>query len=156
MGSPPRVRGKLHPAHQLPVPAGITPAHAGKTPAPSRNSLTGRDHPRVCGENALRAESIRILEGSPPRVRGKWHILRVLHQLPGITPACAGKMRPFYPGGDYERGSPPRVRGKLKRIANGIRKYRITPACAGKITTAPAHTTARRDHPRVCGENPAK
>ena len=91
-GSPPRVRGKLHPAHQLPVPAGITPAHAGKTPAPSRNSLTGRDHPRVCGENAYASCAPGSYQGSPPRVRGKCIAALEGHILPGITPACAGKM----------------------------------------------------------------
>ena len=90
-GSPPRVRGKLHPAHQLPVPAGITPAHAGKTPAPSRNSLTGRDHPRVCGENNANDAEGNTHAGSPPRVRGKLHNSLPLCYVSRITPACAGK-----------------------------------------------------------------
>ena len=90
-GSPPRVRGKLHPAHQLPVPAGITPAHAGKTPAPSRNSLTGRDHPRVCGENALVPCAVSSDRGSPPRVRGKLGIRIARLFVVRITPAWAGK-----------------------------------------------------------------
>ena len=50
-------------------------------------------------------------------------------------------------------GSPPRVRGKLEIPRRAHPRPGITPACAGKTTTAPAHTTARRDHPRVCGEN---
>ena len=52
------------------------------------------------------------------------------------------------------RGSPPRVRGKLitgslKRCAAGI-----TPACAGKTERATRAGFRKKDHPRVCGENP--
>ena len=172
-GSPPRVRGKLHPAHQLPVPAGITPAHAGKTPAPSRNSLTGRDHPRVCGENAYASCAPGSYQGSPPRVRGKYNGGIVNNTATGITPACAGKMhsrpRRSYPARDHPRvcgenddsyprahvrlGSPPRVRGKSLFALVKTVEGRITPACAGKILTTPAIRCPIVDHPRVCGEN---
>ena len=92
----------------------------------------------------------------------------------GITPAHAGKTSSRTPRTSRPRdhpracgenldipfwkvstlGSPPRMRGKpkwsqKKKVAAGI-----TPAHAGKTTTDPAHTTARRDHPRACGENP--
>ena len=54
-GSPPRVRGKgvrLPPLH---VPAGITPAYAGKRLQNDKGNIYGRDHPRVCGEKRTTA-----------------------------------------------------------------------------------------------------
>ena len=90
-GSPPHVRGKppdtISSTHRF----GITPACAGKTPGCLRNRMNGRDHPRMCGENAPPDNTLCSALGSPPHVRGKL-ILRI--QLPlvlGITPACAGK-----------------------------------------------------------------
>ena len=70
-GSPPRVRGKLKSIGADCAVDGITPACAGKTGKSPKSLITDKDHPRVCGENAL-----------------------VSFQLPGmdgITPACAGK-----------------------------------------------------------------
>ena len=50
VGSPPRMRGK----ESLHTPTcrntGITPAYAGKSAYKNRLFLSGRDHPRVCGE----------------------------------------------------------------------------------------------------------
>ena len=53
--TPPRVRGKgvrLPPLH---VPAGITPAYAGKRLQNDKGNIYGRDHPRVCGEKRTTA-----------------------------------------------------------------------------------------------------
>ena len=50
-GSPPRMRGK-RPLSQSPAaPAGITPAHAGKTSRGYNFREASGDHPRACGEN---------------------------------------------------------------------------------------------------------
>ena len=50
LGSPPRMRGKVHNAPRGKRFLGITPAYAGKSlrPVPARRKP--RDHPRVCGE----------------------------------------------------------------------------------------------------------
>ena len=50
-------------------------------------------------------------------------------------------------------GSPPRVRGKLPDTGNRKNAKRITPACAGKTVRRLGLRRARKDHPRVCGEN---
>ena len=71
MESPPRVRGKgvrLPPLH---VPAGITPAYAGKRLQNDKGNIYGRDHPRVCGEKGIFTCLMAFLMGSPPRMRGK-------------------------------------------------------------------------------------
>ena len=52
-----------------------------------------------------------------------------------------------------ETGSPPRMRGKLYSTEDKITVTRITPAHAGKTHRFLTAATARRDHPRACGEN---
>ena len=90
-----------------------------------------------------------------------------------ITPAYAGKtaagLSDCRAGWDHPRvcgenitlsyrlrslsGSPPRMRGKRFRVAaEGCRK-RITPAYAGKTKPTCKPPSAKKDHPRVCGEN---
>ena len=173
VGSPPRVRGKLYLLLSLLKNQGITPACAGKTPPESGLPFCPRDHPRVCGENDERIESVDDFEGSPPRVRGKLRRAHLCDGHIGITPACAGKT-PALPSParrprDHPRacgenlciapqilflsGSPPRMRGKhsssrLIRLRAGI-----TPAHAGKTHGGEGKSRANRDHPRACGEN---
>ena len=50
-------------------------------------------------------------------------------------------------------GSPPQVRGKLSPSSLGLLYSRITPAGAGKTRAKLRCFSARRDHPRRCGEN---
>ena len=91
VGSPPRVRGKVQCVPRGVDAMGITPACAGKRKAETTFAFAIRDHPRVCGEKDRTASMKEILEGSPPRVRGKALRLRQLIRAAGITPACAGK-----------------------------------------------------------------
>ena len=71
IGSPPRVRGKeVAPAGQRGY-LGITPACAGKSERFGRCFGAEQDHPRVCGEKVLGCIARFLLQGSPPRVRGK-------------------------------------------------------------------------------------
>ena len=90
-GSPPRVRGKALSTFSSSVPAGITPACAGKSRKASLQSIRQRDHPRVCGEKAKSITVVTFLLGSPPRVRGKARFYFHRQSVDGITPACAGK-----------------------------------------------------------------
>ena len=89
--TPPRMRGKhTTPAAQSPGP-GITPAHAGKTPACQSSQAPPWDHPRACGENHGRQLDFDGEKGSPPRMRGKQQGGRADRESEGITPAHAGK-----------------------------------------------------------------
>ena len=72
-GSPPRVRGKHLGVQDAAALGGITPACAGKTLCYTRKEPSAGDHPRVCGENHIAAHPLKIIVGSPPRVRGKLH-----------------------------------------------------------------------------------
>ena len=151
-GSPPRVRGKVLAALMPENRVGITPACAGKRPAPEKTLPGFGDHPRVCGEKRPMSWPSMRPRGSPPRVRGKAISSVSITSAAGITPACAGKryQRPFLCSGmrDHPRvcgekllclkswlprlGSPPRVRGKEYRVKRCSCDDGITPACAGK------------------------
>ena len=133
-----------------------------------------RDHPRVCGEKSSLLLLLSGISGSPPRVRGKVHIVTLRHQRRGITPACAGKSIAVADlkgaDGDHPRvcgekifllaattrilGSPPRVRGKVQAQVVVTLVLGITPACAGKTYSSPRQHHNHKDHPRVCGEKP--
>ena len=146
------MRGKRRRATGSRARSGITPACAGKTRPSCSVHWKKRDHPRVCGENAMASAISGTTLGSPPRVRGKQRRCRLSRDSYGITPACAGKTkevleRPLQ-GKDHPRvcgenqketlsmisliGSPPRVRGKLRLNAFVVNRAGITPACAGK------------------------
>ncbi len=171
-GSPPRVRGKGANITGNSLVKGITPASAGKRGRCCRDSRLCWDHPRECGEKAMRFIPTSLRTGSPPRVRGKVVPCVMLAAVSGITPASAGKRTRLvlyvHNLGDHPRecgekrsiasqsprtsGSPPRVRGKeLQERYNPI-KGRITPASAGKSYVSVRFVIWPRDHPRECGE----
>ena len=89
-GSSPHVRGARHAMTSWFRLQGIIPACAGSTRVMVIPSEPTRDHPRMCGEHALWADTAANCAGSSPHVRGA-----LLHQLiaghrAGIIPACAG------------------------------------------------------------------
>ena len=112
------------------------------------------------------------MKGSPPRMRGKGHIMGCSLAWKRITPAYAGKrsynglftsMEEDHPRvcGEKQlyqcfcnddRGSPPRMRGKGEADAHYSKRIRITPAYAGKRTHRRYGVPGYWDHPRVCGE----
>ena len=132
--------------------ARITPAGAGKTSAFFSVCLSAGDHPRRCGENRVNLLRYALLNGSPPRMRGKLKFCLCSRTITRITPADAGKThapRPIsatpqdHPRGCGEnggnrrqasayRGSPPRMRGKRRHSRRFAVITRITPADAGK------------------------
>ena len=170
--SPPRMRGKVHPAHHAEQGDGITPAYAGKSRCNLPSTAPWKDHPRVCGEKASPMMKPAPPLGSPPRVRGKAKKRCRSCPLTRITPAYAGK-RPAASAArsakwDHPRvcgekfrfillsllssGSPPRVRGKAGGCRTAAASSGITPAYAGKSVIRISDGCLRRDHPRVCGE----
>ena len=150
-GSPPLAREQHNSSNPLFSAPRITPACAGTTHRDIRPSGTSWDHPRLRGNNYLRAKLEVTQGGSPPLAREQR--LRGLVQLPerGITPACAGTTsscpvsdtdwrdhprlrgnhRQSRTGGGAERGSPPLAR-EQPEICSELRAFPgITPACAG-------------------------
>ena len=152
LGSPPQVRGKPKQGIQYIKKMGITPAGAGKTIGICFCAGQYRDHPRRCGENVYVFPCVRNKPGSPPQVRGKHFLIKILVAALGITPAGAGKTwdiafyvgktqdhprrcgenKPIWDIGFWGIGSPPQVRGKLSLFSGIVRITGITPAGAGK------------------------
>ena len=74
IGSPPRMRGLYATCAIPPFLKGITPAHAGTILRAFAQVVCNRDHPRACGDYSLtHLPSLSVL-GSPPRMRGLWHM----------------------------------------------------------------------------------
>ena len=128
------MRGKAGRSPWLLLPAGITPAYAGKSPGCGKPCGKNRDHPRVCGEKSGFCQRSILHLGSPPRMREK----------------CARRHAV-----QAEVGSPPRMRGKVRKTLLPARQTGITPACAGKSIIILTSNTTGGDHPRVCGEKNA-
>ena len=70
-GSSPRGRGKQPMVRNGRIHGGLIPAWAGKTTYRAGVQLTARAHPRVGGENSVRARKALASPGSSPRGRGK-------------------------------------------------------------------------------------
>ena len=166
------MRGKAGTESSTPTSARITPAYAGKRNGQSPTMLLRRDHPRVCGEKCSDHIDKGMIEGSPPRMRGKVLCICPLFCVLGITPAYAGKRaeqaHSMSCSEDHPRvcgeksgscfflsivlGSPPRMRGKASITEIDTSKARITPAYAGKSRPDFPDLRPAWDHPRVCGE----
>ena len=132
-----------------------------------------QDHPRVCGENSANCVEVRLLIGSPPRMRGKQGFPFPSCARRRITPAYAGKTfvryvrvvgfkdhprvcgenSPSRIGLTTSNGSPPRMRGKRFFLPAAQTGKRITPAYAGKTRLQRRINMPNEDHPRRCGEN---
>ena len=69
-GSPPLARGTGPRNSVWQRNHGITPACAANSPACHSRGCTNRDHPRLRGEQPVRADEITWRGGSPPLARG--------------------------------------------------------------------------------------
>ena len=115
MGSPPRVRGKDPRTSPSALSSGITPAYAGKRTLFCLAGRRNRDHPRVCGEKCSDHIDKGMIEGSPPRMRGKDFYYFFVPNRIRITPAYAGK-RNGRLGRAGHRKDHPRVCGEKKKV----------------------------------------
>ena len=126
------------------------------------------------GEKCIEVCPVVVLQGSPPRGRGKEIVDVTEWPTNRITPAWAGKsaheLFEVIPNEDHPRvggekgsryreqvralGSPPRGRGKalLAECRHGV--VGITPAWAGKRPQTAHRVKPQQDHPRVGGEKP--
>ncbi len=153
--------------------AGIIPAYAGSTRIGIRRTLSGRDHPRVCGEHKSFTIEIGEAPGSSPRMRGARIMACLVNTRTGIIPAYAGSTTISRSAAtatwDHPRvcgehwmywvvtesppGSSPRMRGAPRLDSDGIVHYGIIPAYAGSTHKPSLIFVLSRDHPRVCGEH---
>ena len=151
-GSPPHTRGAEADSEANGGTAGITPAYAGSSKSMMQVSRSGRDHPRIRGEQKGLSTAFQRHPGSPPHTRGAgtgelkkphWH---------RITPAYAGSSDRV-PWGQHYVWDHPRMRGEQYKCSSCVCVYGgITPACAGSSTLTGYHINTHRDHPRMRGE----
>ena len=91
VGLPPRMRGSRLLDDATATGLRSTPAYAGKPPSAPSVRWSDRVYPRVCGE-AGRGPYLHFLHyGLPPRMRGSRLARHNQANLPGSTPAYAGK-----------------------------------------------------------------
>ncbi len=152
IGSPPRMRGKAARLCLFSFFLGIAPAYAGKRLASAVVPPSSEDHPRVCGEKNVKMLKSKWKLGSPPRMRGKVGVVKLLFELPMDHPRVCGEKLLLYSRYKPCKGSPPRMRGKARESPASGRMTGITPAYAGKRSVEEDVTWSIRDHPRVCGE----
>ena len=134
------------------------------------------DHPRVCGEHIGLTPHVALTRGSSPRVRGTPRVRTRSAWVAGIIPACAGNTEVISLFSNLSRdhprvcgehadnsamtvnseGSSPRVRGTRFGASAVIKHVGIIPACAGNTHNNAVVVVRARDHPRVCGEHPAR
>ena len=146
------MRGKASLFQLGEVPAGITPAYAGKSKVTEKKPSAKEDHPRLCGEKSPGVSRNTCLSGSPPPMRGKALVMPMHTEKDRITPAYAGKSGGANPRNhvskDHPRlcgekqiqnfqiissqGSPPPMRGKDFFVVQPCTAHGITPAYAGK------------------------
>ena len=74
----------------------------------------------------------------------------------GIIPAYAGNTRSVSKPDTRDEGSSPRMRGTRLRSPHSRRRIGIIPAYAGNTLDGAGERPRFRDHPRVCGEHPAR
>ena len=110
-GSPPHARGRLLGVWVGVRTGRITPACAGKTLPPAPRTTPEADHPRMCGEDYISANRMKITIGSPPHVRGRRRSLPHPGVSLRITPACAGKTS-FLSSSFPDWPDHPRMRGE--------------------------------------------
>ena len=172
-GSSPLTRGKLWPVPEGSTPAGLIPAHAGKTRSSPWSPSPSTAHPRSRGENASTADRRSHIDGSSPLTRGKLGLSPEAGEDLGSSPLTRGKRatRPSYShgarlipahAGKTERvcaaqagggGSSPLTRGKHELAVGHARCWGLIPAHAGKTLTHTAGGGRGRAHPRSRGEN---
>ncbi len=173
-GSSPRLRGRGCPGAWPPAIPRVIPAPAGKSVSVWWWCRTTAGHPRACGEERSRADSLAYSDGSSPRLRGREVLIPHERVLFGVIPAPAGKRRPAawrprrprgHPracgeeprGASWSRpcrGSSPRLRGRAQRHLRERRLEGVIPAPAGKSSARSTWDSRTTGHPRACGEEP--
>ena len=152
-GSSPRMRGTRVPYPTSFAMAGIIPAHAGNTDNSSLRVFLFRDHPRACGGtlSQMRCEDrqLGIIPAHAGNTGRRTDMLRSAWDHPR---ACGEHSTAYWPIADL-RGSSPRMRGTQHGEKRQMAKLGIIPAHAGNTDRHSCRSTAKRDHPRACGEH---
>src|SRR5690606_36053019 len=90
-GLSPRVRGNRPRSCRERSRAGTIPACAGEPMENYTPKHLERDYPRVCGGTATATNTVRLLTGLSPLVRGNPNPPKTAVEMYGTIPACAGE-----------------------------------------------------------------
>ena len=133
-GSPPLARGTANRREMAKPQRRITPACAGNRRRYKRCINSGRDHPRLRGEQADYTPVLPRRGGSPPLARGTVRHWQQGTQPRRITPACAGNSKPRC-SYTLRLGDHPRLRGEqLYRIDDAVGCRGSPPLARGTVT----------------------
>ena len=172
VGSAPRARGTAVTPPPRRRRSRLSPACAGNGGEASARSVEAPAQPRVRGERVQLAPARLSSLGSAPRARGTGPRRLAHHQLPRLSPACAGN------GGERHRfarmvaaqsrvrgersaavcgtspaiGSAPRARGTGAHEPAVDPRHRLSPACAGNGRRRAVLARRPSAQPRVRGE----
>ena len=167
------MRGAPSYLHAAPQHQRIIPADAGSTQDTSACRDGTPDHPRGCGEHALKPTRRGLYDGSSPRMRGapcpdsngrspgriipadagSTVLSIVLRLAQGDHPRGCGEHDWSDPTATVNNGSSPRMRGAPGVLLFLSCSYGIIPADAGSTSPVCAVLSAGQDHPRGCGEH---
>ena len=133
-GSSPLTRGKHRVCVHHLIITRLIPAHAGKTRFATRQTGSGRAHPRSRGENVGDANLILGKQGSSPLTRGKRPKRSKKATTRRIIPAHAGKTCLHQVGGGSARDHP-RSRGEnTASPRRASRSQGSSPLTRGKLS----------------------
>ena len=161
------------PASKIFLEKRLTPANAGTTVQDAALTQPSVAHPRECGDDTNHTYITSTGIGSPPRMRGRQHVMIDIYSERRLTPANAGtttmqsndgdndKAHPRECGDDsasgiflkHRIGSPPRMRGRPAGRARLAHVCRLTPANAGTTVPTPGLQDHMGAHPRECGDD---
>ena len=108
--------------------------------------MRGKRRPTPAGERAL-----RII----PAHAGQTNASPLKRCPKPDHPRACGANQSGRVGFGRAGGSSPRMRGKPTACRRSAARMRIIPAHAGQTVSNSSRTSARSDHPRACGANPA-
>ena len=171
-GSPPCVRGRVRQAGVRTANGRFTPVHTGKRSSHSDDYAGSTVHPRAYGEECGVVWLFLVVLGSPPCIRGRVHVFRILSAASRFTPVHTGKRylrgRPVLAFSVHPRaygeelrkkfvdtctaGSPPCIRGRVDKPTHQDRCRRFTPVHTGKSLNRMPQCLTSPVHPRAYGE----
>ena len=172
-GSSPRLRGTLSaPARSYRGPRFI-PAPAGNIRSKSRCASSDSVHPRACGEHFKASTTVKVTNGSSPRLRGTCsgagRIMSLKRFIPApagnidfdrgqgfstaVHPRACGEHQIIMKDGTCPTGSSPRLRGTFRIAILRGSGHRFIPAPAGNIAYSVLGDAVTAVHPRACGEH---
>ena len=151
-GSSPHTRGAHLAEESRQGLAGIIPAYAGSTPAPTPSAAGGGSSPHTRGAPEARRVARRRRRIIPAYAGSTRRRGRLQHGRPD-HPRIRGEHSDLAASKSTPRGSSPHTRGAPSAGGREHAPIRIIPAYAGSTAWRAGSWRRRPDHPRIRGEH---